>query len=169
MSTDDTTLNTFDTLNTADLIDGLCASVDAARVSAEGDTRWLNAISAAWDHLLATETVEYRHDDHALSYRSESGALYLANGRCECEAFRFGTACAHRAAARLVTLALAWNEARELADLAAELVADAADAGCAWYDLPTGIVGAEARMASLRDFAASWDAVSAAQRTALAA
>jgi len=156
----------FTTIAVSDILDGLCASVDAARVSAEGDTRWLNAINAAWNHLLAADTIAYRHADHALHYRSESGALYLANGRCECEAFRFGTACAHRAAARLVTLALAWNEARELADLAAELVADAVADGCHWYDLPTGVIGASARLPGLLAFAAAWDASAAAQRTA---
>jgi len=206
MHTDDTTLNTFDLLNTADLIDGLCASVDAARVAAEGNTRWLAALDTAYGYLLQQEVISF--DLAALALRVESasapGKAYIANGECACRSFAEGNACWHRAAARLVRralewheardlaarsftdeadeadeayraafraglvgVALEWHEARELADLAAELVADAADAGCAgWYDLPTGIVGAEARMASLRDFAERFDAVSLAQRSA---
>ena len=158
----------FTTIRTADILDGLCAAVDAARVAAEGDSRWLNAINAAWDHLLTVETVEYRYEDHALSYRSESGKLYLANGRCQCEAYRTGNACKHRAGARLVFRALEWHQSREIDALAAELVAEAHAAGCAWYGLAEGFMGATARMPELMDFAAAWDATAWLSRTDVA-
>ena len=169
-----TTEHEFTTIAVSDLIDGLCAAVDAARVAAEGNTRWLNAINAAWDRLLTVEAVEYCHDDHALIYHSESGKTYTANGRCQCEAFRASTACAHRAAARLVFRALEWNASRELDALAAELVEEAQAAGCAWYDADIAAIGATARMPELADFAAQWDAealerrIGAAQSAAMA-
>ncbi len=97
----------FTTITTAALLDSLCLAVDAARVAAAGNTRWLNAIDAAFDHILQVESIEYRASDHALLYHSESGQTYTANGRCQCQAFKAGQPCKHRAAARLVANALA--------------------------------------------------------------
>jgi transposase InsO family protein len=96
----------FSTLRTADLLDALCLAVDAARVSAAGNTRWQNAINEAFNHILQVEVIEYRASDHALRYHSESGATYTANGRCQCKAYQSGEACKHRAAAKLVRRAL---------------------------------------------------------------
>ena len=101
------TTNEFTTLTTAALLDSLCLAVDAARVAAAGNTRWLNAIDAAFDHILQVESIEYRASDHALLYHSESGQTYTANGRCQCQAFKAGQPCKHRAAAKLVANALA--------------------------------------------------------------
>ena len=162
----------FTTLNTADLLDDLAAAIDLVRSSTARDNApWMVALDKAWDYILQQDVISYDLAAHAIRVESASkpGRFFESNGSCSCAAQWGAGVCWHRAAGRIVRRAIEHGAARELADLAAELVADAADAGCAWYDLPTGIVGAEARMASLRDFAASWDAVSAAQRTALAA
>lgn len=164
-----TTEHEFSTIRVADLIDYLTEAVDAARVAATGNRRWLTAIDAAWDHLLQAETVEYRHWDHALSYYSESGKLYLANGRCQCEAYRSGNACKHRAAARLVFRAVELRQQAEHTALAQELIAEARAAGCAWYGAAEALEGARARMDGVMDFAAEWDAESERQRAALSA
>ena len=85
----------------ADILDALVDAVDAARQAAAGNSRWLNAINAGFDHLLQAEVIEVG-DHNALIYRSESGQTYHANGTCQCAAFASGNPCKHRAAARLV-------------------------------------------------------------------
>ena len=85
----------------ADILDSLVIAVDAARQAAAGNSRWLNAINAGFDHLLQAEVIEVG-DHNALIYRSESGQTYHANGTCQCAAFASGNPCKHRAAARLV-------------------------------------------------------------------
>jgi len=87
------------------LLDSLVIAVDAARQAAAGNSRWVNAINAGFDHLLQVEVIEVDAHD-ALIYRSESGATYRANGSCQCVAFAQGQPCKHRAAARLVHNAL---------------------------------------------------------------
>ncbi|MEI7772044.1 MAG: hypothetical protein WCI67_18770 [Chloroflexales bacterium] len=88
----------------SDILDDLVSAVDAARAATDAP-RWRNAIDAAFDHLLQVETVEV--DAHgALTYASESGHTYHANGACQCRAFLAGQPCKHRAAARLVKNAL---------------------------------------------------------------
>ena len=173
MSTDDTTL--FTTITVSDILDGIVAAVDAARVSAEGDTRWLAAIDTAYGFLLQQEVISFDLVALAINVESatEPGKVYVSNGTCQCSAFTKGAGiCWHRAAGRICVRALAWLEARELADLAAELVADAVAAGAVWYDLQTGVIGAQARMSTLRDFASAWDQAAdaaRAERHALAA
>ena len=108
----------FTTIATADLLDSLCDAVDAARVTAAGSQRWLNAIDAAFEHILQTDTIEYRASDHALRYHSESGQTYEANGRCQCKAFEKGDPCKHRAASKLVCNALDLAAANAAADAA---------------------------------------------------
>jgi len=163
----------FTTLNTADLIDDLAAAIDLVRSSTARDNApWMVALDKAWDYILQTDTLSYDVAAHAVRVESASkpGRFFESNGTCQCAAQWGAGICWHRACARLIARGIEHGAARELADLAAELVADAADAGCAgWYDLQTGVIGAQARMSTLRDFAATWDAVSAAQRTALAA
>ena len=112
------TTNEFTTIATAAILDALCLAVDAARVAAAGNVRWLNAIDAAFDHLLQVEVIEYRASDHALRYHSESGQTYTANGRCQCKAYQSGEACKHRAAAKLVSNALALPVAAPVAPVA---------------------------------------------------
>ena len=89
----------------AAILDELVEAVEAARDAAQGQPRWLNAIDAAYDHLLQIDAVTI--DAHgALSYHSESGQTYTANGTCQCVAFLNDRPCKHRAAARLVRRAL---------------------------------------------------------------
>jgi len=159
----------FTTLNTADLLDDLAAAIDLVRSSTARDNApWMVALDKAWDYILQQDVISYDLAAHAIRVESASkpGRFFESNGSCSCAAQWGAGVCWHRAAGRIVRRAIEHGAARELADLAAELVADAADAGCAWYDLPTGLIGAEARMPGLRDFAATWDAVSAAQRDA---
>jgi len=87
------------------ILDKLVSAVDAARQAAAGNSRWVNAINAGFDHLLQAEVIEVDAHD-ALIYRSESGATYYANGVCQCVAFAQGQPCKHRAASKLVKNAL---------------------------------------------------------------
>ena len=87
------------------LLDSLVIAVDAARQAAAGNSRWVNAINAGFDHLLQVEVIEVG-EHNALVYRSESGTTYHANGTCQCVAFAQGQPCKHRAASKLVKNAL---------------------------------------------------------------
>ena len=89
----------------SDILDSLVVAVDAARQAAAGNSRWVNAINAGFDHLLQQEVIEVG-DHNALVYRSESGTTYFANGSCQCVAFAQGQPCKHRAASKLVKNAL---------------------------------------------------------------
>src|SRR5690348_16289198 len=74
--------------------------VNSAKRSAAHDQRWLNAITRAAEELENNPYIA-RQDDHLL-IGSPSGAIYEANGQCQCEAFKRGNPCWHRAASRLV-------------------------------------------------------------------
>ena len=74
--------------------------VNSAKRSAATDQRWLNAIARAAEELESNPYIA-RQDDHLLIV-SPSGSIYAANGVCQCEAFKSGKPCWHRAAARLV-------------------------------------------------------------------
>ena len=168
-----TTAQDFSTIIVSDILDGIVASVDAARLAAVGNRAWLAAIDTAYGYLLQQEVISFDHV--ALAIRVESatqpGVFYEANGTCSCSAFTKGAGiCWHRASARLVRRSLEWNEAREVLALAAELEDEALAAGCDWYTADIAALGASARLPGLLDFAAEWDqAALAAQRTALAA
>jgi hypothetical protein len=163
---------TFARIAVADLLDFLCEAVDAARVAAAGNTRWLNAIDAAWGWLLEQDAVSFDHTSHALRVESasEAGKVYIANGSCQCKSFaEHGNACWHRAGARLVRRALelrTMDQGSDLLALAEELVSDAHAAGAAWYGMAEGIEGAKMRERELADFAAEWDAAAAAAKAA---
>jgi hypothetical protein len=65
--------------------------------------RWINAIAKAVVEIETNPLMTYDHDSHSLLICSEtSGQVYTANGTCQCEAFRQGFPCRHRAAARLI-------------------------------------------------------------------
>jgi hypothetical protein len=65
-----------------------------------GNRRWETAIAKAKAEL---ESNPYMHfDGQSLLILSASGEIYSANGTCQCEAYRHGQPCWHRAAARLV-------------------------------------------------------------------
>lgn len=65
--------------------------------------RWINAIAKAVTEIENNPFMTYEHDSHSLLILSEtSGNIYTANGSCQCEAFKKGFPCRHRAAARLI-------------------------------------------------------------------
>jgi hypothetical protein len=75
--------------------------VRSAKLAAQGDSRWLNAIDRAARELVDNPYVD-RLSDHLLIASPTSGQIYSANGVCQCKAYEFGQPCWHRAAARLV-------------------------------------------------------------------
>lgn len=158
----------FTTVAVAPLLDHLCTAVDAAREKAAGDQRWLNAIDAAWDHLLFQVAVDYSPEAHALRVESasERGKTYIANGSCQCRAFAQHNACWHRAAARLVRRALELQApAPEPAALESEAFALAGEIAASsgylmdWDDCRAQ---AAAELPAVLDFARAWDAQAAA-------
>jgi len=162
----------FTTLNTADLLDDLAAAIDLVRSSTARDNRpWMVALDKAWDYILQADTLSYDADAHAIRVESASkpGRFFESNGSCSCAAQWGAGICWHRACARLVRRAIEHGAARELADLAAELEDEALADGCDWYTADIATLGASARLPELLAYALEWDAVSAAQRTALAA
>jgi len=168
----DTIVHVFTTLKVADLIDDLAAAIDLVRSSTARDNRpWMVALDKAWDYILQADTLHYDLAAHAIRVESVSkpGRFFESNGTCQCAAQWGAGICWHRACARLVRRAIEHGAARELASLAAELEDEALADGCDWYTASIATLGASARMDELRSFAATWDAVSAAQRTALAA
>lgn len=80
----------------------LSAVVDKARQDAAAYPRWLAAIARAEVELVSNPYIA-RQDDYLL-IASPSGAIYTANGSCQCQAYTNGKPCWHRAAARLVRL-----------------------------------------------------------------
>jgi len=104
--------------HTSDLIDYLVDAVDGARAMAGDDSRWQNAITAAYDWLLQEQAILFDTDTHALHVASPSGRSYRANGACQCKAYELHAACWHRAAARLVRRCLDTRSRLESAFLA---------------------------------------------------
>lgn len=80
----------------------LSAVVEKASHDAANHPRWLTAIGRAILELDSNPYLE--RTDHGLLIGSPSGNVYAANGVCQCESFKFGRPCWHRAAARLVRL-----------------------------------------------------------------
>ncbi len=80
--------------------------VTAAISKCGGNKRWANAVRRAATELVTNPYVH--HDGHALLILSASGQMYEANGVCQCKAYQSGKQpCWHRAAKRLVELAMA--------------------------------------------------------------
>ena len=66
--------------------------------------RWVGAITRATNELETNPYMTYERDSHSLLILSgQSGEIYLANGTCQCAAYKNKQPCWHRAAARLVT------------------------------------------------------------------
>lgn len=80
--------------------DILTIVITRAKQGAANDQRWINAIERAAVELAENPYVE-RDGDHLL-IASPSGSVYAANGVCQCEAYKHGKPCWHRAAGRLV-------------------------------------------------------------------
>lgn len=67
------------------------------------DKRWINAVAKAVVELESNPFAAYDAENHSLLIcSSNSGNVYTANGKCQCEAFNQGRPCYHRAAARLI-------------------------------------------------------------------
>lgn len=78
----------------------LMAVVEASLAAVQGNKRWTNAICKAAQELQENPYIHWT--GHSLLMLSDSGAIYEANGTCQCKAFTSGQPCRHRAAARLV-------------------------------------------------------------------
>jgi hypothetical protein len=76
--------------------------VEQALVDAAAHPRWVSAIRRAFEEVDSNPYMERNPSGHGLIIGSSSGTAYSANGVCSCEAFQYGNACWHRAAARLV-------------------------------------------------------------------
>lgn len=81
----------------------LAQVVSKALADAAEHPRWINAIRRAFEEVDSNPYIE-RNTHGGLIIGSPSGACYSANGVCSCEAYTYGRACWHRAAARLVRL-----------------------------------------------------------------
>ncbi len=99
----------------------LQAVADQALIDAAAHPRWIAAIGRALVELDTNPYLEWQ-DGHLL-IASPSGALYAANGVCQCQAFIHGQPCWHRAAARLVRRYHEAQAAAQLAPLSERLAA----------------------------------------------
>lgn len=171
------------TICIATIIDALIeVVVPSARHDAANDSRWLNAIDAAYDWLLHQDTVSYDPASHSLEVASatHAGRIYRANGACQCRTYAEDHACWHRAAARLVRRALEHNaeaaqaQAQVEAWQAAELTAHTAeiyetlaqaDPDADWIDMQDAATAAtQSALQALANFAAQWDLAAGAAR-----
>ena len=90
-------------LNQEKLASVVADAVAAASKAKTNSKRWVNAIARATVELENNPHMTYRHDSHSLLILSpESGAVYEANGSCQCKAFEQGQPCWHRAACKIV-------------------------------------------------------------------
>lgn len=86
---------------------GQIAAESIAKINPEQQNgrRWINAIAKAVVEIENNPFMTYEHTSHSLTMLSEqSGAVYVANGTCQCPAFEQGYPCYHRAASRLVAI-----------------------------------------------------------------
>ena len=88
------------------VFEALVHAYDVAADATVANSRWHNAVCAAFDYLLPLDTLDYA--DGVLTVQSAtSDAVYAASPTtCQCAAFKRGNPCWHRAAARLVQLAV---------------------------------------------------------------
>jgi hypothetical protein len=84
------------------------AKVELTVTDAQNKKRWVNAIAKAVVEIEANGAfMTYdEKDNYLVIWSQKSNEVYSANGVCQCRAFERGTACWHRAAARLVRLYL---------------------------------------------------------------
>ncbi len=82
------------------------ARVELTVTDARTKSRWINAISKAAVEIEENGVfMTWQEDDQSLLIWSQkTNNIYTANGVCQCRAFEQGSACFHRAAARLVRL-----------------------------------------------------------------
>ncbi len=90
-------------LNQDTLAAVIADAVSKASAATTNSKRWINAIARATVELESNPHMTFNHDSHSLLILSPaSGAVYEANGTCQCRAFEQGQPCWHRAAAKLV-------------------------------------------------------------------
>ncbi len=84
------------------------AKVELTVTDARTKSRWINAISKAAVEIEENGVfMTWQEDDQSLLIWSQkTNNIYTANGVCQCRAFEQGSACFHRAAARLIRLYL---------------------------------------------------------------
>ena len=88
------------------IFDALVEAYDVAADKTVADARGHNAVTAAFDHLLPLDALDY-HDGVLQVQSASSDAVYAASPTsCQCTAFKRGNPCWHRAAARLVQIAV---------------------------------------------------------------
>jgi hypothetical protein len=75
-------------------------TVDAAKTAAAASTSWIRAIEKAAKQIGSNPCITEL--SNGVMITSPSGRTYLANGVCQCEAFKHGKPCWHRAAAQLI-------------------------------------------------------------------
>jgi len=80
--------------------------VAAAKKAAANSPTWLRAIAKADAQVQSNPCITELASGVLIT--SPSGRTYLANGVCQCEAYKHGMACWHRAAAQLIAR---YNEA----------------------------------------------------------
>lgn len=73
---------------------------ERARAACVGRPRWLAAIEKAVRQLGSNPYMHW--DGRELLVLSDSNEIYVAGRACQCEAYRRGKPCWHRAAARLL-------------------------------------------------------------------
>jgi hypothetical protein len=101
-------LNIDDRNKFGKVIAGALAKVELTVKDAATKKRWINAVSKAAVQIEENgEFMDYdAQDSHLVIFSQASNGVYSANGVCQCEAFKRGLPCWHRAAARLVRLYL---------------------------------------------------------------
>ena len=88
------------------VFEALVNAYDVAADATVANSRWHNAVCAAFDHLLPLDALDY-HDGVLQVQSASSDDVYTASPTsCQCHAFTRGNPCWHRAAARLVQLAV---------------------------------------------------------------
>lgn len=82
--------------------------VEEALAKSANFPRWQNAINRAVTQInLYGEFMTYdKAENYLVIWSQGSNKIYSANGVCQCEGFKRGLPCWHRAAARLVRLYL---------------------------------------------------------------
>ncbi|MGH9841984.1 MAG: SWIM zinc finger family protein [Blastocatellia bacterium] len=79
----------------------ICQEVIAAAKTATANApAWLRAVEKAAEQIASNPCITELQNGVLIT--SPSGNTYLANGVCQCGAFRYGKPCWHRAAAQLV-------------------------------------------------------------------
>ncbi len=80
--------------------------IELTVTDAKNKRRWIRAIAKAVVELEENGVFMtwMENDKSLLIWSQKSNNIYTANGVCQCRAFEQGSACFHRAAARLVRL-----------------------------------------------------------------